>query len=199
MRRRDGRRRRRVIRRTRRMITPRSQRPKGGQGVGYSGAAAAAGGAQRGGDGGVEGGGGGGQRAAEVGVVGRGGGGGVGSKSMMLQPVRHERSAVVIRAGNEVAVAGGGRHGRLLGGHCRQLGVQQHGVKRRRWSELLLLLLLAKQVTEVLLVQVGVEDIGVGICRRRFLNRRRTEGYPGTSGGRRRRIGDVRLYRRRRR
>jgi hypothetical protein len=114
---------------------------------------------------------------------------------MMLQPIGHERSAVVIRAGNEVAVAGGCRYGRLLSGHCRQLGVQQHGMKRRRLGELLLLLL-AKQVTEVLLVQVGVEDIRVGIRRRRLLNRRRTEGYPGTSG---RRISDVRLYRRRRR
>ncbi len=180
------------------MITPRRQRSERGQGVGYSGAATAAGGAQRGGDGGVEGGGGG-EGAAEVGVVGRGGGGRVWSKSMMLQPVSHERSTVVIRAGNEVAVAGGRRHGRLLSGHGRQLGVQQHGMKRRRRSELLLLLLLAEQVTEVLLVQVGIEDIGVGICRRRLLNRRRTEGYPGTSGWRRRRIGDVGLYRRRRR
>ncbi len=82
-----------------------------------------------------------------MGVVGRGGGGGrVGSKSMMLQPVSHERTsnAVIIRAGNEVAVAGGCRYGRLLSGHCRQLGVQEHGMKRRRRGELLLLLLLAE-------------------------------------------------------
>ena len=117
-------------------------------------------------------------------VVGRG----VGGKPVLLHAISKEKAAGTVvgaAASQKGAPVGRGYHRRLLSGHGCQLGMQEHGMERwRRWegSRLLLLLLLTEDVSQVLLVQVGVEDVCVRIGGW-FLDRRRTDREAWTSGG----------------
>ena len=68
-----------------------------------------------------------------------------------------------------VVEVGLGRHG--------QLSLEQHGVESRR-SVTRTCGLTGEELTQVLLVETGVEEVGVGVVRRRL---RRTNGDVGTA------------------